>query len=171
MGGRRRGHKAASCERKGVSVEVETLGPIRMRLARFAARLLPCLQPPASGQRRHMSAPACPPQPPFEELAIGALPRARSARAHIKRSNIRDRWAGPALRAVCVLGCNPSPYTLNGTNCYLLGDGAQRVLVDTGGSATSQDFVANLRAAMAATGAHGLASVVSRCRWAVCTSL
>lgn len=64
------------------------------------------------------------------------------------------------MKAVCVLGCNPSPYTLNGTNCYLLGHGAQRVLVDTGGSATSRDFVRNLRAAMAATGALGLASVV-----------
>jgi len=71
-----------------------------------------------------------------------------------------DPLPGPSLRAVCVLGCNPSPYTLNGTNCYLLGHGAQRVLVDTGASATAKDFVANLRAAMAASGAQGLASVV-----------
>ena len=77
-----------------------------------------------------------------------------------------DFLPGCALKAVCVLGCNPSPYTLNGTNCYLLGDGTQRVLVDTGGTATSSDFVRNLRAAMTATGAHGLASVVRRSRYA-----
>ncbi len=72
------------------------------------------------------------------------------------------RLTGPSLQAVCVLAHNPSPFTLNGTNCYLLGGGARRVLVDTGAAATAPLFVENLRGAMAATGASGIASVVRR---------
>ena len=35
-------------------------------------------------------------------------------------------------RVWCILGGNPSPYTLNGTNCYLIGKGKSRLIVDCG---------------------------------------
>eukprot|EP01046_Picozoa_sp_COSAG06_P038950 COSAG06_NODE_4549_length_4156_cov_5.190781_2_plen_579_part_00 len=63
-------------------------------------------------------------------------------------------------RVTCVLGKNPNHYTLNGTNCWLVGSGKQRLLIDTGEHQQREEFLANLKDAMARVGCEGLSAIL-----------
>eukprot|EP00927_Polykrikos_kofoidii_P060014 TRINITY_DN55095_c0_g1_i1.p1 TRINITY_DN55095_c0_g1~~TRINITY_DN55095_c0_g1_i1.p1 ORF type:complete len:513 (+),score=92.66 TRINITY_DN55095_c0_g1_i1:34-1572(+) len=73
----------------------------------------------------------------------------------------QPEWEALSPRVLCVLAKNPSPYTLNGTNCYLVGTGRLRLLIDTGEHKIGSDaFMECLRDCMQQNGVEGLEGII-----------
>ncbi|CAE8664376.1 unnamed protein product [Polarella glacialis] len=70
-------------------------------------------------------------------------------------------WEQLSQRVLCILGQNASSYTLNGTNCYLVGTGRSRVLIDAGEEFVGAEaFMDSLAKCMEEFGVDGLDAIV-----------
>eukprot|EP01047_Picozoa_sp_COSAG01_P076582 COSAG01_NODE_13496_length_1577_cov_11.987145_1_plen_178_part_00 len=61
-------------------------------------------------------------------------------------------------RVTTVLACNPSSFSLQGTNTYLVGSGPRKILVDSGEGRA--DYLGALEQAMAACGCAAIEQIV-----------
>eukprot|EP00397_Hematodinium_sp_SG-2012_P045282 GEMP01050809.1.p1 GENE.GEMP01050809.1~~GEMP01050809.1.p1 ORF type:complete len:298 (+),score=52.39 GEMP01050809.1:43-936(+) len=74
------------------------------------------------------------------------------------RGPLVGKWGQWSPRVVQILGLNPGPYTLQGSNTYLIGTGHSRILLDTGEGQPS--YVPHLLEVMRRVGCTAISQIV-----------
>jgi len=70
-------------------------------------------------------------------------------------------WERLSSNVICVLGFNPSAFTLNGTCCYLVGQGKRRILIDAAdGNVGHAEFLEALDTCMRENSIEGLQEIL-----------
>lgn len=64
-----------------------------------------------------------------------------------------------------ILGLNPGKMTLSGTNCYLVGSGHSRILIDTGQG--METFLPHLKDCLQKAGAKSLSAILITHRYSL----
>jgi len=136
--------------------------------------MLPPPLPPAVGRRTWgLQCSPCKGQvePAAKEAMLKASPLQSSRRNVLAKGMSRFEvgqeaptqldWEQLSPQVITVLGHNPGQATINGTNCYLIGTGRRRLLIDAADAHEgSAAFLASLEECMKACGVEGLDGIL-----------